>query len=158
LLTQVRILCTQGRQFPLHLVLGGSSGGAVGIFPGVKVTLCDAQISTDFSGRFAALSQSATASRLNVASYFRRGLIGGASLVLVSFIVRTFQFSPLTGVRQIEATSKLPAWQRHPLPQAHLLFPIHRASLIGARPPLKGFRYHVDQSNVSIAQSDSVWQ
>ena len=53
------------------------------------------------------LNHSATASRLNVASYFRRGLIGAAELAafFTSFMTLAFQFSPLAGVRQIEATS-----------------------------------------------------
>ena len=53
------------------------------------------------------LNHSATASRLNVASYFRRGLMGAAKLAacFTSFMTLAFQFSPLAGVRQIEATS-----------------------------------------------------
>jgi hypothetical protein len=44
---------------------------------------------------------------LNVASYFRRGLMGAAKLAacFTSFMTLAFQFSPLAGVRQIEATS-----------------------------------------------------
>jgi hypothetical protein len=45
---------------------------------------------------------------LNVASYFRRGLMGAAKLAacFTSFMTLAFQFSPLAGVRQIEATSR----------------------------------------------------
>jgi len=55
------------------------------------------------------LNHSATASRLNVASYFRRGLMGAAKLAacFTSFMTLAFQFSPLAGVRQIEATSMI---------------------------------------------------
>src|SRR5687767_5355370 len=48
------------------------------------------------------LTHRATASRLKVTSNFRRDLISGT---LSSFTIWTFHFSPLTGVRQIEATS-----------------------------------------------------
>jgi hypothetical protein len=53
------------------------------------------------------LNHIATVSRLNTGSYLRRGLTAAASVAasFIDFITRAFYFSPLAGVRQIEATS-----------------------------------------------------
>src|SRR5207249_2611328 len=52
------------------------------------------------------LNHIATVSCLNTGSNLRRGLISKAlaAVSLTSFITRAFYFSPLAGVRQIEAT------------------------------------------------------